>query len=124
MSRVCVDSNIWLGYFLGEIKCKDILEDHDTYLSTIGLAEIADFLERNSMDISTYLAFIELRSIIVTITPEIAHLCAIVKTRHRKTRNKFGLSDAIQYACAAKLGYKFITKDYDFRGLKNVQIIN
>lgn len=122
-SKVFLDSNIWLGYFLGNIpRSKTIIEStNQAFCSVISLHEIAKRmidLGKNAQEVQQALEFVEEKSIVVEVTRTIA-LLAVDNCR------QFSLHtiDSLIFSSAQANNAVFITADNDFAETPNTQIV-
>ena len=116
----CLDSSVWLSYFLEEnIESKKIIDGDDIIIiSTLSLFEIKKRILMMKKDPLSALQFMKQRSKIVAPGQIIAEKAAEISAD-----NKLGAIDSLIYATAIFSNAKLITGDNDFRGLENVKII-
>lgn len=117
-----LDSSVWIKY-LFEGNCKDIIENEEqTYISSLSLFEIKLKLIKKEIkkeEISSNLKFIKQKSIILEVNEKIAEKAAEISSQ-----NNIPAIDSIIYSTAIENQLRFLTLDNDFRGLKNVEILN
>ncbi|MBS3115870.1 PIN domain-containing protein [Candidatus Woesearchaeota archaeon] len=116
----CLDSSVWLAYFLEEsIEAKKIIEGDDIIvISTLSLFEIKKRILLMKKDPLPALQFAKQRSKILAPGQIITEKAAEISVE-----NKLGAIDSLIYATAEFSKAELITGDNDFRGLQNVKII-
>ncbi|MDO8428593.1 MAG: PIN domain-containing protein [Candidatus Diapherotrites archaeon] len=122
-SKLFLDSNIWLGYVLGNFpKTKEIVESKNAILFTsiICLHEVYKKMKKISSetDAKKAIQFMEDNSIIIGINKEIA-----IQAAENCEMHKLHTIDSLIYSSAQNLKVQFITADIDFKNLPNTQTI-
>jgi len=119
-----LDSSAWLSYFYAEnLSIKALIESHDFLLtSVLSIFEIQlKMLKDNKqpVKIKKSLEFIKKRGLILSLNEEIAGEAVEVSLKH-----KLSAMDSLIYTSALKNQAIFITLDNDFRGLKNIVVMD
>lgn len=127
MSRFCVDSSVWLAYTKGEpAEVRALVEEHELVTSALALMEVADRYVHYGKSISEttgVLKFIAARAEIIAVSAEISVEAAQLKSNERKRKPKFGIVDAMHLATARSENALLLTKDTDFAGMTDVQLV-
>jgi len=117
-----VDSSVWIAYLVNR-SFKEVFEsDEPIFLSVLSLFEIKKILEKQGVDsekIAKGVAFIKKRSFLVNVDANLSEFAADISIQH-----KLPALDALIYASALKNNAVLITLDNDFRGLKNVVVLD
>ena len=117
-----IDSSLWLDYLFNG-NHKDILEEYPLLLlSTLSWFEIKRKLHKEKIDaqkISKSLHFIQKRSLFIPVTFDVAE-----KATQISLDSNLAAMDSLIYASSLLQGAEFLTKDNDFRGLKNVTVFS
>jgi PIN domain nuclease of toxin-antitoxin system len=125
VSKLFLDSSIWLGYLLGNKPAtQPLVNSSNTMLFTsiISLLEIVKrlhHLNTPSAVIRESIRFVENNSIIVNLTKPIA-------LRAVETCSKFKLHtiDSLIYASALELKVLFVTSDSDFKSAPHAKLLS
>lgn len=118
---VLIDSNIWIDYFEGSDTGRKIIPyiegEKKIVVSPINIAEVfRQFLKRRSKADAQHAVNIMLNyAFVVPIDVEIAVHAALLREEC-----KLGLGDAFIYATAQLQKALLVTRDNDFRGMKDV----
>ncbi len=121
-NKFLLDSSAWLEYLAGTEsgnKIKDIVEKEDIATCILSLAEISDKFNKENEKIENFLSFIK-KSRILNISISTCTEAGKLKAERRKVKKDFGLIDAIIYLTAKENSYILITKDDDFKDMKDV----
>ncbi len=117
-----IDSSIWFSYFIDGFH-KEIIERDEMLLTSIlSLFEVKKKLIEKKIpdnEVNEKINFIKKKSIIISISNEIAEESAEISVK-----NKLPAMDSLIYVSSLKQNSTLITKDNDFRGLKNVEILS
>ena len=119
---VTFDSSAWIEYFsgseLGKIVKNHIDSDETIYTSAVSILEIKNKYQRENRKWKNQIEFITERSLIIDVDVNISLSGSDMRYKH-------GLHtiDAIIYASALSARSKLLTKDPDFKKLKNVIIL-
>lgn len=119
-----IDTSVWVTYFQGDRRTKRLIEEGELVTSTIAIAELAALFAKQGMAFEKELLFIKSRAKIIPLTTELALDAARIKTARRKERSKFGLADAMHYATAAHEKARLVTTDTDFKGMRQVLVLD
>lgn len=119
-----LDSSIWLAHIVeAHPRAIALIESEEVLLCTLlSLFEIRKRLKKDKFSeskIQHILEFIKQRATVVNLTEEIATKAADFSLEH-----DLSALDSLLYASAVHLNALFITADNDFRGLKNVEVID
>lgn len=123
-SKLFLDSNIWLGYFLGNMpKAKGTIDSSENILFTsiISIHEIYKRLKtlgKTEKETESAIRFIEDNSIIVNLNKEIA-----INAANCCDKYKLHTIDSLIYSSAMAMETNFITADSDFKELPRTRII-
>ena len=99
--------------------------DEEVYISTIELAEIADWATRNKAPAEERVAAVKEMARIVPLDERICLDAAAIKQRRRKAgHDDFGLMDGIILATARSIGQRVLTVDEDFAGEDDCLVIS
>ncbi len=117
-----LDSSVWLEYlFNGQFK--EIIEsDSLLMVSSISLFEIKRKLLKEKISLEKVnggVEFVKERSLVIPLNAEIADKAAEVSLKQN-----LGAMDALIYTTAVLSNVTFVTKDNDFRGLKNTTVLS
>ena len=121
-----LDTSAWVEYFKGSEKgekVKTILAEHQIYTSAITFAEISKWLSENNISPDFAIEQIKINSIIISLEEPILIESGTRYTPLRKIKPKIGLIDTIIYVSAILHDLTLVTRDYDFQGLTNVEMI-
>ena len=119
---VTFDSSAWMEYFAGTDqgqKVRSYIEsDEMIYTSVLSLFEVKSKYKREGRRWRERLDFITDQSVLVDVDPDIA-------LKGAEIRAKIGLHsmDSLILATARKNGSRLLTKDPDFKGLRDVRFI-
>jgi len=116
----CLDSSVWLAYFLEEsAEAKKIIEGDDMIItSSLSLFEVKKRILMIKKDPLPALQFMKQRSKIFVPGQIIAEKAAEITFE-----NKLGAIDSLIYATAEFSKAELVTGDNDFKNLQNVKII-
>lgn len=119
-----IDSSIWLAHLTeAQINASEIIESEDIlYCSIITLFEVERKLRKLKLSgekVEASLEFIKNRALIININEEIIHYACEVSVK-----NQLSALDSLIYASAVYTKALLVTADNDFRGLKNVEVID
>lgn len=118
-----IDTSVWVTYFRGDRRTKRLIEEGELVTSTIAIAELATLFAKQGMAFEKELLFIKSRAKIVPLTTGLALDAARIKTARRKEGRNFGLADAMHYATAAHEKARLVTTDTDFKGMRQVLVL-
>jgi predicted nucleic acid-binding protein len=121
-----IDASAWIAYLEGSeegAQVCDIVENGEAVTCILTIAELADIHARRGKPFMQNYEFIKTSSKIVEL-PVIACLSAgKLKWEQRKRQSSFGLADALIYLTAQEHKCVLVTKDRDFKGMKDVVIL-
>jgi predicted nucleic acid-binding protein len=99
--------------------------DEEVYVSTVQLAEIADWAARNAAPPKERVEAIKEMARIVPLDERICLDAATIKQGRRKAgHDDFGLIDGMILATARSIGQRVLTMDKDFSGEKDCVVIS
>ena len=125
-NKYMLDSSAWIEYFIGSetgAKVRNIVENHATTTCILSAAEISDKFSGEKEKFEEFLGFINNRSSIAGLTLSACAQSGKLKADRRKVRKEFGLLDAIIYLTAKENSCILVTKDNDFKGMENVELV-
>ncbi|MBI4895524.1 MAG: PIN domain-containing protein [Candidatus Aenigmarchaeota archaeon] len=121
-----LDTSAWIELFikskLGK-KVAKIIENGQYYTSLVTIAEISNWTKKQGLDESEYIFYITKLTQVLDLSTEIAKTAGKLKYERNKTIKKFGMIDAIILATSIEYNLKILTKDSDFKGLENVELL-
>jgi predicted nucleic acid-binding protein len=101
-----------------------IIKDEPLFISTIQLAELADWCLRTNSNLEERIAKIKQIATIIPLTETICVEAARLKQDMRTNKiAKFGILDGIVLASARSMNERLLTSDNDFRTLSDVIIV-
>lgn len=122
-----LDTSCWIEYFEGTEKgekIKERMENQEVfYTCPITIAEISVWCHKNSKLPEDFIALIKKLSIMLDISDDILAESGKVYNEERGKNGKIGLIDCIIYTTAKIHGLTFLTKDKDFKDMKDVEIL-
>ena len=125
MNRYVIDTSGWIEYLKGTDlgwKVKEIVEDEKNTIITPALAitELASFFIRKGMDLEKARKIILSLSILLDMDFRFAQKAGRIHGKMKKDRKKISMTDVCILLAAKESKAKLVTKDQDFKGLKNV----
>lgn len=124
---VLLDTSAWVEYFTSTEKGKKVKElfyqNIGVYTCPITLAEISVWCYKNNENPGQYIQKIRKLSILLELTEDILVASGRIYSSERKKKSKISLIDCIIYNSARFHGLKLWTKDKDFEGLVDVELI-
>lgn len=114
-----LDTYAWIELFNGTekgLKVKKIIEEKTCFTSSICLAELSEWIEKENLNRNELLTVIRKNSTIIEAEQQVMELAGIIKVQQRKTKKGFGLVDAIILATAKVYNLKIVTGDQHFKG--------
>ena len=123
-----IDASAWVEYFNGTDSgenVKEIVENHNNkiYTNLITIAELSSYFKRKNFDFREPKRIILGLSSIFTIDLEFAQMAGEEHAKIKQEIKNISLADIFVYLTAKKLSATIVTGDNDFRGLKNVFMI-
>lgn len=124
---ILLDTSAWIEYFnsteIGS-KVKELFyKKTGVYTCPITLAEVSAWCHKNNVSPEQYIQKIRKLSVILELTEDILISSGRVYSNERKKRGKISLIDCIIYTSARFHGLVLWTKDRDFKGLIDVEMI-
>ncbi len=124
-----IDTYAWVEYFIGSKKgerVKKIIEDENNVIFTpeCCLAEIKGWAIRESMDFEELYSITRKVSDIQCILTQDWLEAAAIRSELRKTKEDFGMIDALIIAQQKRIGCKVVSGDPHFEHLKDVILID
>lgn len=122
------DTSAWIELFQGNEKSKiveNILRTEETFTSIVTFAEIMHWcLKNNSPDkIHSYIEAVKKSSNILELDENIALASGKINFERKKIVKNWGMMDSFIFTTALFYNLKVLTKDSQFEGLQNVQIL-
>ena len=128
-----LDTSAWVEYFeatkMGERISVLMLSSRAIYSCPLTIAEISSWCYKNKKEPATLLRKIKELSIIVELTEDALSKSGKTHSELRKDdqsdkgKSKISLIDCIIYETARIHGLKLLTKDKDFEGLPDVEML-
>lgn len=120
-----IDTYAWVEYFAGSErgkKVKEIIEDENNIIITpeCCLAEIRGWSIREKLDFDELYSIIRKISDIQCILTQDWLGAALIRSEIRKNRKDFGMIDALIMAQQKRMGFKVVSGDPHFKGIKDV----
>ena len=128
MNKYIIDASAWVEYFegsqIGE-KVKNIVEstENSIYTNVITIAELSSFFKRKNRNFSEAKKSLLSLSVISELNTDFAEDAGVLYIELKKERTSISLVDSIVFLNGKKLNAKIVTKDEDFRGLKEVLLL-
>ncbi len=121
-----IDTSAWiellaLGEGVNRVREVMLREESQTLVTTI--AEVVDVASKRGMDPTDVLNAINKYSKIIFLDSEIAALAGKLNFERKKLNSKWGMMDSFLLAASLTYGGRILTKDRDFAGLENVEIL-
>ena len=114
-----LDSYAWVEFLNASEKgtaVAKIIRENDCFTSSISIAEISEWIERENLNREKTLQVIRENSRIIEASQEVMELAGILKVVKRKEAKNFGMIDAIILATAKQYNLKIVTGDRHFAG--------
>lgn len=123
-----LDSFAWIEFFKGESpgeKVKAIIDnpENQIYTNAVNIAEIASFVVREKRSINV-VELIRSNSKIINVDEEFADSAGKLYAEIKAKTKNFSYGDAFALLTARNLGAVLVTGDPDFKGMKDVFLIN
>lgn len=126
MTRLILDSWAWLEYFLGSkagLVVKRHIEEEEAYTHSVTISEVISKLRRQGKDTEDAIqSFAALPRIVDTDRGNAAKVGEL----HARTRTdipNFSLADAFVLEAARRMELKVLTRDPDFRRIKEAEFL-
>jgi len=120
------DTSAWIEFFIGSAKgkrAKEILDKDDCYTSIVSLAEVTNWALKESRDVLYLVNTVKQLSNIIELDEDITVLAGKLNFERKKINKKWGMLDSFILASGSIYGLKILTKDGDFRGLQEVEML-
>ena len=122
-----LDTSCWVEYFKGTEKgkrLKELMEKQEVfYTCPITIAEISVWCLKNNKPSQDIIASIKKLSVMLDMSDDILVESGRIYYEERKKNGKIGLIDCIIYATSQTHGLILITKDMDFKNMKDVKVL-
>ncbi len=122
-----LDTSAWIEFFISSSKGKKVeellLQDKPFYICLLTLAEITNWCYKNNADPEVFIAKIRKFSRLLPLPEDILISSGRDYYEIRQKNKKISLIDVIIYSSATFHGLKLLTKDNDFKGLPNVEML-
>ncbi|OIO22763.1 hypothetical protein AUJ65_05055 [Candidatus Micrarchaeota archaeon CG1_02_51_15] len=118
---MCFDTFAWIEYFagskVGARVAKEFVDDHEVIILTpvVCLTELEAKALKERRNIGNQLKFLAERSVLVSISPEIA-----CRTAREKAIHGIATVDALIYACGLENNAEVVTGDLHLTALEQV----
>ena len=128
MTGYVIDTSAWVEYFLGTDigkRVSAIVEDETNTVIThsLTIAELASIITRKKENIEEIKKTVFSLSILIDLDHLSAHNIGKAHGEIRKKRKKISMTDVTLIHTARKSKAKLVTKDQDFRGMKDVILL-
>lgn len=121
-----LDTSAWIEYFedthIGK-RIAGLLLTGRCYTSVTTIAEIASYAAKRGIDPSTTIDKVDTVSTIISADRNIAETAGGLNLERKKVSKKWGMMDSFVLATSIWKGLKILTKDRDFEGLDNVELL-
>lgn len=124
---IIFDTSVWIEYFKNSNNAEiieDFMNKEKIFTPSIVLIELSCKAHKEKWNFENHLKFIKSKSSIIGLTEKTIINVGINYIEQRKIKFKFGLADAIILTTAKEIGAKVLTKDSDFRNIKDCIILN
>ena len=124
--KFLIDSYAWVEYLAGSkigVRAKTYIESGSAYTPTIVIAEISSKFEREKLDFSRALRFMETKTSIVDLDRDTAARVGNIDTENRTRVKGWGLADSIVLSTSRSMKAKVVTGDEHFRNLREAIMI-
>ncbi|MFA4820142.1 MAG: PIN domain-containing protein [Candidatus Aenigmatarchaeota archaeon] len=122
-----LDTSCWIEYFKGTgkgEKLKERMENQEVfYTCPITIAEISVWCHKNNKLPKDFITSIKKLSVMMDMSEDILAESGRIYHEERKRNGKIGLIDCMIYATAQMHELVLLTKDTDFKNLKDVKIL-
>src|SRR3989344_6356638 len=123
MTKLFVDSSVWVEYLAGSERAKQLqkyFDNNELFTTSVSVAEVVAKSTSKGFSVTTTIDALRSISTIVDVDLPIASEAGAQYPELRKTRPKIALSDVILIVAARKFAAKLITFDYDFHKINDV----
>ncbi|MBN1385548.1 PIN domain-containing protein [Candidatus Woesearchaeota archaeon] len=126
--KYVIDSSAWIELFLGSAegkKAAKVIKNPKNVIITsdVTFGEIYSWAMKNGFDAGKLMGCIRQNSEVFETYVNIWIEAADLRDRRREKAKKFSLIDAIIYRISQMTKARLVTKDKDFKGLKNVILL-
>jgi predicted nucleic acid-binding protein len=123
-----LDTTVIVDILRGEQKVIDYIEkiskNEPLFFSLISIGELADWARSNNLNTRKVISDVKSIASMMSISDEICIDGSKLKKKQRDAgKKKFSLIDGLIAASAMRSDQKLLTRDSDFEGLKNVNLI-
>jgi predicted nucleic acid-binding protein len=122
-----LDASAWIELFTGSDKGKyvDVVlagnEMHYTSMTT--LAEVTTWSIRERRDTKSLIEIVSSLTKIIELDKDVAELAGVLDVNRKRVVKRWGMMDSLVLATAIKYNLTVLTKDSDFKGLPNVEML-
>ncbi|MFH1588936.1 MAG: PIN domain-containing protein [Candidatus Diapherotrites archaeon] len=113
-----LDTYVWIELFNGTDKgekVKQLIQSNACFTSSISLAELSEWIEKEKLNRKEILSYVKNFSAIIEADQKTMELAGIIKVQKRKEMKGFGLVDAIILASAKEFNLTVVTGDKHFK---------
>ncbi len=121
-----LDTSAWIELFNGTKNAKrveKVLVSEKCYTCITSIAEIVNWAGREGKDSEILIDGVIKHSTIIAIDRSIAALAGKLNFERKKISSKWGMLDSFILASGTIYGLTILTKDNDFRGIPNIEIL-
>jgi predicted nucleic acid-binding protein len=124
-----LDTSAWIEFFMDTKKREivwAVLKEKECFTSIITLAEISNWCWKNNLSsqIQPYVDGIKNNSRVLGVDEEILLNAGKLNYERKKIVNGWGMVDSVLLSTAQVYGLGILTKDFDFKGLPGVEILD
>jgi predicted nucleic acid-binding protein len=122
------DTSAWIEFFQGTNQGKKVrwsLKTEENFTSIITFAEVINWCLRNNLEnkIDSYVNGIKKVSGVLDLDENIITLAGRLNFERKKMVRNWGMMDSFILATSLLFNLKILTKDLQFKDLKNVEIL-
>ena len=122
------DTSAWIEFFQGTQQGKkvgEVLSRGENFTSIVSIAELINWcLRSNKADrIDEYVNGIKKGSEILELNEDIVKIAGFISYQRKKIISKWGMMDSFILATAQIYNLKILTKDRQFSGLPNIELL-
>ena len=121
-----LDTSAWIEFFIGGEKGRgvsDALTSGDCSTSIVSIAEVTNWALKEGHDPTLMIDAIERFSNVIPLDITIAKTAGKINFEMKKSVKKWGMMDSFILATAITYRLKVITKDLDFKGLSDIELL-
>ncbi|MBD3203181.1 hypothetical protein GF327_02725 [Candidatus Woesearchaeota archaeon] len=100
-----------------------MVETKETGTCIISIAELSHKFAGTNKNFTPFFKFLNSKSKIIHLSFSACVKSGRLKQKIRKNQSGFGIADALIYLSSKENNSKLVTKDYDFKGLDDVVLL-